>query len=158
MELAFSKPQFPHSAGMIPIVCFDEIFHIFKILYFHSHCPQLFTMHSLFIWSPIYDSKSSRIRLGQPHCAQGSELKTKVAQFVQCTKMAHKREQMGKTIGCLNTEKDVPFYRASTWRKSFPFVSHTMAPLVLEVALIWSITLLELHSKAIPYTYQSHHM
>lgn len=43
----------------------------------------------------------------EPHCAQNSELMAKVAQFVQCTKVACKKEQMGQTMNSFRSEEEV---------------------------------------------------
>lgn len=150
IALAFSKLQLPHSAGMMaPNVCFPMKYFSFKILCFHSHYSERFSMPSLFIqmaclWVQVPLDKTEPASL----C---SELKTKVAQFVQCTKMARKREQMRWTVNELPQSRERgTFYRPFTWRKrGFLFVIHT-SPLVIAVTLIWSITPLELYSTPVP--------
>lgn len=72
--LAFSKPRFPRSAGMTPSVCLQIKYSSFKILCVHSHCPQWFSMPSLFI-------QEAHLRLQVPQDKTGpatlcSELRT----------------------------------------------------------------------------------
>lgn len=86
---------------------------------------------------------SQSLQLGQPHCAEHSELKTKIAVCVIRKDGPQAREQVVE-MSCFSPEKLVHFYRSSTWRKRGLFVIHTMAPLVIAVAQISPITLLEL--------------
>lgn len=77
----------------------------------------------------------------EPHCAQNSELMAKVAQSVQCTKVACKKEQMGQTVNSFRSEEEVPLYRYSMCRKiGFSFVIHPLVPLLLAATLICSVT------------------
>lgn len=95
IALAFSKLQLPHSAGMIaPNVCFPMKYFSFKILCFHSHCSGRFSMPCLLIqmaclWLQVPVDKTGPDSL----C---SELKTKVAQFVQAQRWLARESKCGE--------------------------------------------------------------
>lgn len=67
------------------------------------------------------NSKFPRIRLDQAHCAQNSELKTTVAQSMQCTKLLHKIVQMGQTNELLQSRERSIFLQIFQEEEGFPF-------------------------------------